>query len=83
MSLRMIALASLFAATATGTAAMAAEDAGFAKDLKATIALQGMTCDQVINSKRNADSDYTASCKDGNRYHVFVNAQGRVIVQKL
>jgi hypothetical protein len=83
MSLRMIALASLFAATAAGTAAMAAEDAGFAKDLKATIALQGMTCDQVINSKRNADSDYTASCKDGNRYHVFVNAQGRVIVQKL
>jgi hypothetical protein len=42
-----------------------------------------MTCDQVINAKRNADSDYTATCKDGNRYHVYVNAQGRVIVQKL
>jgi hypothetical protein len=33
--------------------------------------------------KRNADSDYAATCKDGNRYHVFVNAQGRVVVQKL
>jgi hypothetical protein len=41
-----------------------------------------MTCDQVIDAKRNADSDYTATCKDGNRYHVYVNAQGRVVVQK-
>jgi hypothetical protein len=83
MSLRTVALASLLAAAVAGAAAQAAEDAGFSKDLKATIALQGMTCDQVVNAKRNADSDYTASCKDGNRYHVFVNAQGRVIVQKL
>ena len=49
----------------------------------ATIALQGMPCDKVIEAKRNGDSDYTAACKDGNRYHVYVNAQGRVIVQKL
>jgi hypothetical protein len=62
---------------------LAADDASLGKDLKATIALQGMPCDQLVASKRNADSDYTASCKDGNRYHIFVNAQGRVIVQKL
>jgi hypothetical protein len=62
---------------------LAAEDASFSKDLMATIALQGMPCDQLIASKRNADSDYTATCKDGNRYHIYVNAQGRVIVQKL
>ena len=61
----------------------AADDASLGKDLKATIALQGMTCDQLVDSKRNGDSDYTASCKDGNRYHIYVNAQGRVIVQKL
>jgi hypothetical protein len=59
------------------------EETSFGNDLKATIALQGMPCDQVIEAKRNADSDYTAACKDGNRYHIFVNAQGRVIVQKL
>jgi len=52
------------------------------KDLKATIALQGFPCDQIISSKRNGDSDYVATCKDGNSYHVFVNPQGRVIVQK-
>jgi hypothetical protein len=65
------------------TASLGAEDASLGKDLKATIALHGMTCDQIIEAKRNADSDYTAACKDGNRYHVFVNPEGRVVVQKL
>ncbi len=83
MALRIFALTSMMAATVGTTPVLAADDPGFSKDLKATIALQGMTCDQVINAKRNADSDYIATCKDGNRYHVFVNAQGRVIVQKL
>ena len=66
-----------------GAQALAADDPSFSKDLMATIALQGMPCDQLIDAKRNGDSDYTATCKDGNRYHVYVNAQGRVIVQKL
>ena len=52
-------------------------------DLKATIALNGFPCDQVVDSKRNADSDYTATCKDGNRYRVYVDAGGRVVVKKL
>ena len=62
---------------------IAAADDAFAKDLKATIALQGMPCDQVVSSTRNKDSDYNASCKDGNRYHVFVDSNGRVVVKKL
>lgn len=53
------------------------------KDLKATIVLHGFPCDAVTSSQRNGDSDYTASCKDGNRYHVFVDSTGRVIVRKL
>lgn len=59
-----------------------AEEPSFAQDMKATIVLHGMPCDQIVDVKRNGDSDYTASCKDGNRYHVFVDAQGRVVVQK-
>ena len=59
-----------------------AGDPSSTTDLKATIALQGLPCDQVTDVKRNGDSDYLASCKDGNRYHVFVNAQGRVVVEK-
>ncbi len=62
---------------------LAADAASIGTDLKATIALQGMPCDSVAEAKRNADSDYSVTCKDGNRYHVFVNAQGRVVVQKL
>jgi hypothetical protein len=58
-----------------------AEDS-MGKDLAATIALQGLPCDKVIDSKRNGDSDYVATCKDGNRYHIFLDA-GRVVVQKL
>jgi hypothetical protein len=63
--------------------ALAAEDASFSKDLKATIALQGLPCDNVVSAQRNADSDYTASCRDGNRYHVYVDPNGRVVVKKL
>ena len=61
----------------------AAEGPAPGQDLKAAIALHGLPCDQVVDSKRNADSDYTATCKDGNRYHIFVDAAGRVVVSKL
>jgi hypothetical protein len=65
------------------TAAMAAEEDAFAKDLMATIALQGLPCDHVVQAKRNGDSDYDATCKNGYRYHIYVNPQGRVVVDKL
>ena len=82
MSLRISAL-TLTLATVLGGASAFASDDSLGKDLKATIALQGLPCDRLVESKRNGDSDYTASCKDGNRYHIFVNPQGRVVVQKL
>jgi hypothetical protein len=82
--MRIRILVPMFILAALGSATLfAADDASMSKDLKATIALQGMPCSTVLDAKRNADSDYTVSCKDGNRYHVFVNAQGRVVVQKL
>jgi hypothetical protein len=71
------------AALAFACSSAAFADDAIGKDLKATIALQGYPCDEIVNAKRNADSDYTATCKDGNRYHIFVNPQGRVVVQKL
>jgi hypothetical protein len=74
---------SLLVVAVAAAAAAAAEDSSMGKDLGATIALQGMPCDKVVDAKRNADSDYTATCRDGNRYHVFVDASGRVVVQKL
>lgn len=82
MSRRSCILVTTLAMVA-GSGAVAADDAGMGKDLSATIALQGMPCDKVVAAQRNGDSDYTATCKDGNRYHVFVDASGRVIVKKL
>ena len=73
----------LFALTLLAANASAAEGPSSGQDLKAAIALQGLPCDQVVNSKRNGDSDYTATCKDGNRYRVFVDSAGRVVVKKL
>lgn len=74
-------VATLAVASALYAAELYAADIG--SDLKATIVLQGLACDQVAQQTRNGDSDYNVSCKDGNRYHVFVNAQGRVVVQKV
>ena len=60
----------------------AAEDVTLLKDLTSVIMLLGLPCGQVVSVKRLADKDYLPSCKDGNRYRVFVNAEGRVVAQK-
>lgn len=65
-----------------GGPAYAAENAALAKDLTTTITLLGLPCGQVVGVKRLGDNDYLATCKDKNRYRVFVNEQGRVVAQK-
>ena len=80
ISLVFAVTAAIVACAAT---AQAADDAALFTDLKATIVLQGHPCDQISSTKRLGDSDYTAVCKDGNRYHIYVNTQGRVVVDKL
>ena len=52
------------------------------KDLTAVIALHGLPCGEVVAARELAESDYAASCKDGNRYRVYLNAEGRVVVEK-
>ena len=59
-----------------------AQQSAVLKDLTAVIALQGLPCGQVVGATRQGESDYIASCQDGNRYRVFTNAEGRVLVQK-
>lgn len=60
----------------------AAEDPALLKDLTSVIMLLGLPCGQVVSAKRQADNDHIATCKNGNRYRVFVNADGRVVAQK-
>jgi len=61
---------------------LAADDAATRKDLFTVITLQGLPCGEVVSVTTRGDNDHVASCKDGNRYHVFLNAQGRVVVEK-
>lgn len=62
---------------------LAADEAAVAKDMTSVIALLGLPCGQVVSVKRQADNDHIASCQNGNRYRVFLNAEGRVVAQKL
>ena len=61
---------------------LAADDVSVLKDLTAVIALQALPCGQVVSAVRQGESDYIASCQDGNRYRVFVNSEGRVVALK-
>ena len=68
------------AAALASTAVPAAND--LSRDLTSTIALLGLPCGQVISSKRLGENDYLAVCKNGSRYRVYVNEQGRVVAKK-
>ena len=60
----------------------AADDEALKKDLTAVIALQGLPCGEVVAVTVQAESDYAVSCKDANKYRVYLNAEGRVVVDK-
>ena len=62
--------------------ALAADNAEQRKDLTAVIALNGQACGEVVSYQEKGKNDFVATCKDGNRYRVFVSAEGRVVVQK-
>lgn len=74
----MFPLAALFAGPSP-----AADDRALLKDLTSVIMLLGLPCGQVVDARRQGDNDHIASCKDGNRYRVFVNTEGRVVAQKI
>ena len=83
MNTRTVGLAvSLFLFTAFAVPSFAAADEALKKDLTAVIALQGLPCGEVVDVMTLADSDYAVSCKDKNKYRVYMNAEGRVVVEK-
>ena len=60
----------------------AQDEEALKKDLTAVIALQGLPCGQVVAASEQAETDYAVSCADGNLYRVYLNAAGRVVVEK-
>jgi hypothetical protein len=83
MSTRVAGLAiTILTATCFAAPSLAADDVSVKKDLFTVITLQGLQCGEVVNVTTKGDNDHIVSCKDGNRYHVFLNTQGRVVVEK-
>jgi hypothetical protein len=78
----VIALTTMLNVAPSLAADPAAGEVPVAKDLTAVIALQGLPCGQVVNVSQQSENDYIATCQDGNRYRVFVNPDGRVVVEK-
>lgn len=74
----LVVVMSLFFAASS----LAADDPSLLKDLTAVIALLGLPCGQVVSATELRNNDHIATCKDGNRYRVFVNDAGRVVAQK-
>ena len=73
---------SLLMAAFFAAPSFAADDEALKKDMMAVISLQGMPCGEVLAVKKLAENDHAVACKDGNKYRVYVNAAGRVVVEK-
>jgi hypothetical protein len=73
---------SLFIVALAAMPSFAQDEEALKKDLTSVIALHGLPCGEVVGVKVQAQNDYIASCKDGNRYHVYENDKGRVMVDK-
>ena len=73
---------SLVVAAFFAVPSLADDDEELKKDLTAVIALNGLPCGKVVAVKVLAENDYNASCEDGNKYHVYMNEAGRVVVEK-
>ena len=83
MNKRILALThSLFLVGLLAIPSFAVDDEALKKDLTAVIALQGFPCGAVVSVKTQAENDYAVSCKDQNKYRVYLNAAGRVVVEK-
>jgi hypothetical protein len=82
MNKRILALTLSFFLALFVLPSFAAQDDALKKDLTAVIALQGFPCGAVVSVKTQAENDYAVSCKDGNKYRVYLNDAGRVVVEK-
>ena len=45
-------------------------------------AVRRLPCAQVVATEEQAATDYVVSCADGDLYRMYLNAAGRVVVEK-
>ena len=73
---------SLFVLAMLAAPSFAADDEALKKDLTAVIALRGLPCGEVVAVTVQAERDFAVTCKDANKYRVYLNDAGRVVVDK-
>jgi hypothetical protein len=79
---RLTVLVQALLVGASFAAPASVDDEELKRDLTAVIALHGLPCGQVVAVTGQAENDFAASCEDGNNYRVYLNAAGRVVVEK-
>jgi hypothetical protein len=82
---KLLVLAGIVATGFAGVAFAAEDVAGGVpvdSDLTAVIALQGLPCGKVVDAREQGTDDFLVTCEDGHRYRVYVNGDGRVVVEK-
>ena len=62
--------------------ALSATDEAVKRDLTSVIALKGLPCGQVVNVRQMGENNYVAACASGHTYRIFLNPNGRVVVQR-
>ena len=73
---------SLLVLAVFGAPVCAADDDALKTDLTAVIALQGLPCGAVVTVVVQGPSDFAVTCKDANKYRVYLNDAGRVVVDR-
>ena len=77
-----VVVQSLLMAALCAVPSFADDDEDLKKDLTAVIALQGLPCGEVVVVMKLAEDDFAVTCKDDNRYRVYLSTEGRVVVEK-
>ena len=80
--MRSIATSLIAACVLVSLGAAAADDPKQRQDLTAVLALNAKPCGEVVSYTVQGENDFIATCKDGNRYRVYVK-DGRVVVDKI
>lgn len=75
-------LTSLAILVALAFPASAATDEAVKRDLTSVIALKGLPCGRVVNVRRLGENNYVAGCASGHTYRIYLNPNGRVVVQR-
>ena len=77
-----ICIATVALTAATSLPVIAAEDTSQRKDLTDALMVLGQPCGSVTSAQNRGKNDHIATCSNGNRYRIYVNAQGRVVAEK-